>query len=352
MVQNTDPKVKEQADIFDHLYYTPLPENTDVRLSTISENDGIWDRQRAFTSYVGAMYSYNDEFTAYAERMNDCSGYLKFGMTTQGMRLKEASFCRVRYCPVCQWRKAMYWKAMMQNRYDDIRSLYPKHRFLLLTLTLANPHITELRDTLKLMNNAWSKLTRRKVFNVVDGWIRTTEVTRDEKRPNTHAHPHFHCLLMVKPSYFTHSYIKQMDWVRLWADCLSVDYLPNVDIRAIKGSDIALVDDVAQAKDGDEQLLRKGVVETLKYAVKPDDFHGDESWEAYEWFYELTRQTHKLRFVATGGALKDVLKDGDLSDEQMITGNDTPEQATDERRLYFGYYREKNGYIYNPKYNE
>ena len=27
------------------------------------------------------------------------------------------------------------------------------------------------------------------------------------------AHPHFHALLLVKPSYFTINYIKQGDWV-------------------------------------------------------------------------------------------------------------------------------------------
>ena len=35
-----------------------------------------------------------------------------------------------------------------------------------------------------------------------------------------------------------------------------------------------------------------------------------------EWFLELTRQTHKRRFVATGGALKDVLKLDQETDAQ------------------------------------
>ena len=43
---------------------------------------------------------------------------------------------------------------------------------------------------------------------------------------------------------------------------------------------------------------------------------GDGSPASHEWFYELTRQTHKLRFVATGGSLKNILKDDDLTDEK------------------------------------
>ncbi|MBM2994428.1 protein rep, partial [Escherichia coli] len=41
------------------------------------------------------------------------------------------------------------------------------------------------------------------------------------------------------------------------------------------------------------------VAETLKYSTKPADMVADP-----EWFLELTRQTHKRRFVATGGALR------------------------------------------------
>ncbi|MDI5349395.1 protein rep, partial [Salmonella enterica subsp. enterica serovar Kentucky] len=40
-----------------------------------------------------------------------------------------------------------------------------------------------------------------------------------------------------------------------------------------------------------------------------------------EWFLELTRQTHKRRFVATGGALKDVLKLEQETDQDMVIGD-------------------------------
>ena len=42
-----------------------------------------------------------------------------------------------------------------------------------------------------------------------------------------------------------------------------------------------------------------------------------------EWFLELTRQTHqKRRFVATGGALQDVLKLDQETDADMVIGDD------------------------------
>ena len=58
-------------------------------------------------------------------------------------------------------------------------------------------------------------------------------------------------------------------------------------------------------KDGESlacataELVRGAVAETLKYSTKPADMVADP-----EWFLELTRQTHKRRFVATGGTQK------------------------------------------------
>lgn len=66
-----------------------------------------------------------------------------------------------------------------------------------------------------------------------------------------------------------------------------------------------------KGEDGIE-AIQKAAAETLKYAVKPADMTTDP-----EWFMELTRQVHKLRFVATGGALKNVLKEGQESDEEL-----------------------------------
>lgn len=346
MVQKPPQNVKENTQVFEYIYDNHPPQDVDLALATVSERDSVWDTHRNDTATVGDIYALNADFERYSERMGDCSGYLKFGIGESGLVLKQATFCRVRYCPVCQWRKSLYWKAMMYQKYEQLRKEYPNHRFVLLTLTLENPPIGDLRATLQHMNKAWQRLIKRKEFGVVDGWIRTTEVTRDKERPNTHAHPHFHCLLMVKPSYFGKSYLKQMDWVRLWASVLQVDYLPNVDIRVVKSKG------KAKGEPMTDDDIRTGVVETLKYAVKPADIMGDGSEQANEWFYELTRQTHKLRFVATGGALKDILKDDDISDEKMVKTTDDTEESTDEKRLNFTYYKSKKGYIYNPKFNE
>ncbi|MDX7993652.1 protein rep, partial [Xenorhabdus littoralis] len=61
------------------------------------------------------------------------------------------------------------------------------------------------------------------------------------------------------------------------------------------------------------ELIRGAVSETLKYSTKPADMVADPAW-----FLELTRQTFKRRFIATGGALKDVLKLDQETNEDLI----------------------------------
>lgn len=350
-------------ELVDFLYDNDLPEGVDVSLASVSARDSVWDKHRLDTLIIQEMYAIECEFERYSERMTDCSGWLKFGFNeVNGLVLKQAFFCRVRYCGMCQWRRSLLWKALMYKTYDEIMQTHPTHRFVFLTLTVRNPKIEDLRETLQHMNKSWQRLIKRKEFMAgVEGWVRTTEVTRPKqkrktkkdpivycpKTKNTHAHPHFHVILMVKPSYFSgKNYIKRQRWQELWADCLRVDYMPQVDIRTVKPR---------KKGAGDDDGMRGAIAETLKYAVKPDDImHDNEDPKAREWFYELTRQTHKLRFVATGGLLKNALKpDDDITNEDMIdTGNDDEITETDDRRLNFSFYKSKGGYLYNPIHNE
>lgn len=327
----------QNNELIEFIYQNHPPEGVDLRLSDLSKRDSLWDTQRAKTSVVGEIYAMNSEFTRYGERMNDCSGFLGFGLGEAGLKLKQASFCRVRYCPVCQWRRSLLWKANMYIAYEDIREKYPTHRWLFLTLTVKNCEVTDLRSTLQHMNASWKRLINRKQFmNVVDGWIRTTEVTRGKDGT---AHPHFHVMLLVKPSYFSHGYVKQADWVRLWADVLRVDYAPMVNIKVVK----------AKKKDEytEEEAVKYAIMETLKYSVKPSDMMDD-----YDWFYEVTKQTHKLRFVASGGALKNALKsEKEITEDDLIVAGDDV-STTDDRRWMF-IYNKKNGYYsYKPQFNE
>lgn len=349
-LENKGKSENAEQKIFNYLCNNDLPDGVEIGLSEISEKDKKWDYHRSDTQTVGQIFGYNPDFQKWAERMAECSTFLLFQKDGDALRLSQSFFCHVRHCPVCQWRKSLYWKAMLHKMLDVLLPQYPTHRFVFLTLTVENCAVAELRDTLKTMNKAWARFIERKEFRaVVDGWVRTTEVTRDNTHPNTHAHPHFHAILMVKASYFTHGYIRQDRWAELWKLSLRADYVPVVDVRAVRPKASA----VASGEYMD--AVRYAVAEVMKYSVKPSDMIGDGSLSAHEWFYEFCNQVKKLRFVATGGILKDILKNIDkITDEQMVHMTDTPPEPTpeqDKRQIIFRYTTTQRRYIFNGKYN-
>ena len=210
---------------------------------------------------VKILYNYAIEFSKYADRINGCSGILKFGINPdQGkLVLKQAFFCRVRHCPVCQWRRSLLWGRLCFSNCQIFRNAsYPS--LGIFNAYCKNPPVTELRDTLKHMNDSWQRLIQTKRFKSgVAGFLRTTEVTRGNDA-DMMAHPHFHALLLVKPSYFRgQGYIKQGDWVEMWAKALRADYLPSVNVKAVK----------ATLDEKGRKQLDKAICETLKYSVKP-----------------------------------------------------------------------------------
>lgn len=294
----------------------------DLYLQDVSQRDKPWDKHRKNADKAANHYRGTGDYDRYATRIDFCSQLLDFKLVAGDheykLKLDTAKFCRVRHCPVCQWRRSLAWKAKAFKILPMVVEAFPKHRWLFLTLTVRNCKITELRDTLQWLNQSWQRMSQRKNFPAI-GWIRSTEVTRGK---DGSAHPHFHCLLLVKPSYFGKYYMKQDEWVKLWRSCLRIDYNPVLDIRPIK-----------QGKQPMELIP-----EILKYCVKESDLVGDRAW-----FLELTQQMHKMRTVATGGVLKEYLKILEEDPEDLIGKDETKtDDEVDEGHLMFGWkYKDK-----------
>ena len=302
-----------------------LSNGTDApALSDLSEKDKPWDKHRGNADKVANHYR-GSEFKQYATRIDFCSQLLDFRLVPdadQGelkLKLSSARFCRVRTCPVCQWRRSLMWKAKAYKVLPKIVKDFPTHRWLFVTLTVRNCQITELKETLTWMNKSWQRLTQLKAFPA-EGWLRSTEVTRG--RDGT-AHPHFHCLLMVKPGYFGKNYLKQAEWVEMWRRSLRIDYSPVLDVQAVKKG---------------EQPMQL-VPELLKYCVKESDLVADR-----EWFLELTRQMYKMKAVVVGGLLRQYLRELEQEPEDLIGEDEEGEGNLDEGHLYFGWKRKIKKY--------
>ena len=208
-----------------------------LRLSEVSQIGKTWDKHRANADKVSNYYASTGEgcFNRYARRVRMCSELLEFRLVSQSegsfkFKLSDARFCRVRHCPVCQWRRSLMWKAKAYKILPQVVADYPKYRWLFVTLTVKNCSIEELRVTLDWMNKAFKRLTELKAWSA-KGWVKSIEVTKG--RDGVSAHPHLHILAMVPPSYFSHGYLSHAKWVALWQQCLRVDYQPVIHVSAI-----------------------------------------------------------------------------------------------------------------------
>lgn len=291
-------------------------------LSDLSPRDKPWDKHRAFADTIERLYA-GTEFSSYSIRIHFCSQLLEFGLQPGDddalrLKLRNARFCRVPRCPVCQWRRSLRWKAKAYQVLPKIFESYPTHRWLFITFTIKNCKVENLRETLASMNKGFQRMVQRKIWPA-KGWLRSTEVTRGR---DGNAHPHFHCLLMVPRSYFGRKYIKQGEWAKLWQDCMRLDYRPILDVRAVK--------------EGDKPMQL--VPELLKYVTKESDLVASK-----EWFLELTRQLYKLKLISTGGVLKQYLSELEHEPEDLI-GDGDESSDRDLASLYFSWRKEQKRY--------
>ena len=299
-------------------------------LTDLSPKDKPWDEHRAQTQQIESLYR-GTCLNRLADRVSQCSGYLTFGWSTDPetsenrLKLVGAHFCRVRHCPVCQWRRSLMWQARFLRALPEIESAFPTARWIFLTLTVRNCAVTDLRSTIQHMNTSFHRLTKRPEFrwNTI-GWIRSTEVTKGR---DGSAHPHFHVLMMVRPSYFGKGYVTQARWTELWRESARLDYTPIVHVQAVKN------------RRGSEHPLRGAIAETLKYSTKPEDLMDRD------WLLELTSQVYKLRFIGSGGLLKDVLRESEEeTDEDLMLFDENGEQQVDPE-IFFAWHRRIQRYV-------
>lgn len=286
-----------------------------VNLRDYSRKDKVWDQHKAKSDMVARLYerfgdSPRDEKRA--KRIRDCAGFLRFGLDSIGkLHLVEIHLCKnYKSCMVCQWRRSIMLKAKFNANIPDIIAEYPTARFISLTLTVKNPLLNDLRKTISEMNQAFKRMMKLDAFKDVIGYVRNVEVTKP-KEDERYSHPHFHILLAVKSTYFHGShYITENEYRKFWRDCLRVDYLPDIHVRAIP-------------KD---ESLDKTVKELLKYSVKESDIDVKSPW-----FLKYVEQVHRLKFISTSGIFKNVVKDTDpQTDDELIKFSDEPGEEAQE----------------------
>ena len=360
-------------------------------LSDQSPQDKPWDSHKAQSVKVSDALSLGyDSHQKQSARMIECAKNLEFGWRNNqetgetALKLKTAYFCRVRHCPICQWRRSLMWVARFYQAFPKIYADHPEWRYIMVTFTVRNCKIGDLRQTINEMNTAWHRLINRKAWPGL-GFVRSTEVTRGswvmkstgklipakkiysiplelrELKDNTTAHPHYHCLIAVPPGYLQgKNYLSTAKWANLWQECLRADYTPICYANVVKPKDYSkmrgktiwetpereefelsvdevrnAILDVAPAAQELPELskldyLFSAIKEVVKYAVKPDDMLLDP-----EWLIELSTQLKNSRAVALGGEFKKYLSEDEPTQQELVGESDKNQE--NDGGVFFGW---------------
>ncbi len=313
-------------------------------LASTSERDKKWDVQKTYNCGVTDIYANSKDPTMikYGARTYFCAQRLLMGLVIDKetgevkFKLDKADFCRVRTCPVCQWRRQCMWQARMWLGLDELIAAYPTARWLWLTLTWKNCKVENLRENIDGANKAFTKLTKRKFSKDIIGWIRTNEITCNKK--NQTANPHIHVLLMVKSVYFKPEHYKtQKDWSEEWKSVNDFDYLPSVKLKVVKTRMGKIARNSAD--------MAAAIKEVFKYSIKPADMVNNP-----EWFIEMTRQIHRSRAIGSGGVLKDMFKkERETNDDLLLKNPESEEEMANAAKVEFHYSEHFEKYVRRRK---
>jgi len=220
-------------------------------------------------------------------------------------KLKEADFCKFRFCATCNWRRNLNINKELLQAFEAIEATRSVS-YLFLTLTVRNCKTSDLKDTVRAMNEAFKRMTKRNFYkNAVIGHFKAIEIVGDRTKEGE-VHPHFHIILIVPSSYFkSRNYLSQAKWIEMWKKALRVDYTPVVDVRRIKEK---------KTKNGKKlTALQSAVFEVAKYSVK----HTILTDKPDDEFSQLMNETKGMRFFGTGGILKSMIN-LQRCDEELI----------------------------------
>lgn len=289
-----------------------------------------------YTELIGKFEDYKDKAELVYNTINDldiidnkykdellnCGEWLFFKPDDDGvLRFHSSSFCRKRICPLCQWRKSLKQFSncisiadyLMQNDYS----------FLHVVLTVPNcGGGVELDNTIKKLYSSFGKLIKEpRVKSAFKGIMRCLEVSYNY---DTHTyHPHLHCLVAVKKSYFNNNkqYISYARLVALWQKACASEEPYQVSIGVIKNN--------------------LGFAEVSKYCIKPLNLDYKYKADNESILSEFLTTLKGRRLIQCYGVIKEAKKILKLTDDTEDV-DDTDISNKLEQMFYSFHYNAHN----------
>lgn len=270
-----------------------------------------WNRHKKESETIQRIYAFSSDerHQKYADRIAGCSHFVTWDKITDpntgevSLGNPKAMHCKLRFCPVCYWRRANKFRKRFLDVQKTIMKDYPEHQWIFLTLTQKNCRPQDLHLELMKMSQAFNRMTQRKAWPAI-GWTKSVEITRSK---DSKCHPHFHCLLLVPKQYFqmgTGKYLTNYDYQRLWQESLRCDYEPTVDIRRVRCTE--------QLKGLTE--MASAAMEAFKYSIKFSDLYED-----HNWMLEVSDQLCGTKSISFGGVLRKYMQEDEFDDPDDST---------------------------------
>lgn len=295
---------------------TALAEAPEVLIDTsASGRVRPWELYKMANTYIALAY---DEVNPKkAERLRGCATWLTYrrGAADGKLKLAHANFCRVRLCPVCQWRRSLKTYGQMKK---VLAALDGQYAYVFLTLTMKNCTAAQLQHSITYILEAWRHfIGYKRVEDLMEGYFRALEVTHNLNADTYH--PHLHVIIAVQKSYFTsRKYTSQAELTRLWRAALHADYDPVIDVRRVKGSDT------------------RAIAEAAKYSVKASDIICYDDWQlTVDTVRTLDRALDGRRLVAMGGCIREMHRQlmlDDCDEGDLVDIGHAADELTDEQR--------------------
>lgn len=269
---------------------------------------GFEEHKQAAQTLVADILPHSVWFKDRAAKLAQCGTFVRFQEPEEGgaLRLVAGNLCRVRLCPMCEWRLSMRRFVALD---EACRYLADSVCWLHVTLTVPNVGADKLTETITGLFRRSAAFFRTGAPVDWLGWFRGLEVTYNPLRDDFH--PHLHCLVAVKPSYFSgRHYLSQAALQERWGGIAYISRLRD---------------------------LGHGIAECCKYACKPLYVDAALSPDRAARVYDtLAAALHGRRLVQTGGVLREALRACGLLRKLDEEGENT--DRTDRTRPFFEFY--------------
>lgn len=284
------------------------------KVKTVSEIQRWAEKKKKSKEMAKKLHLLGGKYVNRAFRMEQCGDVLvqtvcpvcgDTGTTT-------AKLCRDRLCPTCQWRLSRARYAQMMQCIEIMKPVLLEEKGFcqMITLTIKNVPLAELKAAIKEMHSAFHNLIRRRPYKETLAWSKNLEITMNKR--TREMHPHLHILLFWKGEQRAIAEEAGKALSASWKDVLNIDYLPQTDTR-----NAYVKRKTADIIPNDSEAIVEAATEAAKYTAKDSDIANMSLFE----LSQFAEAVSGVRFASYGGLLKKIRSKLGLSDEDY-TFND------------------------------